>query len=99
MTLREKNDVKEAFRRGEAIEFSNCITNNDIWIAATTPTWSWDKYNYRVKSKPKQTVTIEKWLCKTQFGTYKIIEGDSNYLSTLESFTFEKLLETYEVEL
>ena len=63
MTLREKIEVMEAFERGEEIESSGIGINN--WRKSNNPTWDWFSFEYRIKQKPKQTVVIEKWLCKS----------------------------------
>ena len=51
----------------------------------------WEIYE---EPKPKQTVTIEKWLCKDDFG-YFIIECQNKAYKSVKV----KLLDTYEVEL
>ena len=57
---------------------------------------TWEIYE---EPKPKQTVTIEKWLCKTDFNdAMYIIEGNKEYFDTYEKNKV-KLLETYKVEL
>ena len=65
MTLKEKIEVMQAFERGEEIEYRYKIEDQDIWgyTDPTQPSWDWDSYDYRIKTKPKQ-VTIEKWLCE-----------------------------------
>ena len=56
----------------------------------------WEIYK---EPKPKQTVVIEKWLCKTKMETFIVIEGDANELNSRYKLTKVKLLKTYEVEL
>ena len=55
MTLREKIEVMEAFERGEEIEYRYKIEDQDIWgyTDPTQPSWDWDSYDYRIKTKPE----------------------------------------------
>ena len=94
MTLREKIECMEAFERGEEIELKNC---DNEWIVYDSPSWDWVNNEYRIKPKPKQTVTIEKWLC-SDVDEFLVIEGDSRFQSNHDYFKV-KLLDTYEVEL
>ena len=96
MTLREKIDCMEAFERGEEIEVS--YVKQAKWTDISNPDWSWGAYNYRIKPKPKQVVVIEKWLCKSIYNEYYIVEGCANQLRKYEG-NKRKLLDTYEVEL
>ena len=94
MTLREKIEVMEAFERGEVIEYIPEYTNE--WTETQTPEFDWRKC-YRIKPKPKQTVTIEKWLCSVVQDSFYVIEGTKEFMSgRLEKV---KLLDTYKVEL
>ena len=95
MTLREKIEVMEAFERGEEIEYS--LINNNDWRSICDPVWNWDLYEYRIKPKPKQTVTIEKWLCSIAEDSYYVIEGTKEFMSGRSEKV--KLLDTYEVPL
>ena len=63
----------------------------------------WEIYE---EPKPKQTVTIEKWLMKTKHANYKtyfILEASREGIELHEKGVYEakplKLLDTYEVEL
>ena len=97
MTLREKIEVMEAFERGEEIELNQ--GDND-WIVYNSPSWDWLNNSYRIKPKPKQTVTIEKWLCKSCWDNYFIIESEEVFFKTGGYDKLQvKLLDTYEVEL
>ena len=96
MTLREKIEVMEAFERGEEIEVS--YVKQDKWTDISNPDWSWGAYNYRVKTKPKPTITIEKWLCE-YCGGYVVVAGNDLNFMRNEMFKKVKLLDTYEVEL
>ena len=55
----------------------------------------WEIYE---EPKPKQTVTIEKWLAKDDTGAMLTLEGDKKRLNTLPIIKV-KLLDTYEVEI
>ena len=97
MTLREKIEVMESFERGEEIE---CTTTwyDTNWHYVKEPKWDWREVDYRVKPKPKQTVTIEKWLYNDGRGAFLVLEGnDKRFAGAL--ITKVKLLDTYEVEL
>ena len=98
MTLREKIEVMQAFERGEEIEVS--YVKQAKWTDISNPDWSWGAYNYRIKHKPKQTVTIEKWLCKSAWDNYFIIEGEKAFFKTGGYDRQQvKLLSTMEVEI
>lgn len=96
MTLREKIETMQAFERGEEIEISNNL--GEIWIQEPCPNWNWVNCTYRIKPKPKQVVAIEKWLCKSIYNEYYIVEGFANQLRKYEGNKI-KLLDIYEVEL
>lgn len=96
MTLREKIEVMQAFERGEEIEIN--YANPEKWTDIASPGWSWGAYNYRVKPK-KQTVTIEKWLCKGVDNEYYIVESGASQIMKYHEGNKRKLLDTYEVEL
>lgn len=55
----------------------------------------WEIYE---EPKPKQTVTIEKWLCNSKDDKYYVIEGTLGHISHC-FHNKVKLLDTYEVEL
>ena len=97
MTLREKIEVMQAFERGEYIEVRTDKTKSGTWSVAIDPLWDWNNNDYRIKPKPKQTVTIEKWLCKDE-DSYLIIEADSSFQQS-HDYVKIKLLDTYEVEI
>ena len=93
----------EAFERGEEIEITKYGYN--AWRVAKNPSWGWNDHEYRIKTEPKQTVVIEKWLLKMQ-GTnqYAIEEGSKEEMCTwgknkIDAWQKVKLLDTYEVEL
>ena len=96
MTLREKIEVMEAFERGEEIEYEKI--NKQDWTLMRIEEWNFEKYNYRIKPKPKQVVIIEKWLCKSEHIELFTVEADKDYFLTIDC-TKVKLLDTYEVEL
>ena len=99
MTLREKIECMEAFERGEEIEIKHRDSALD-WTLTKQPTWNWNSSIYRIKPKPKQVVVIEKWLCKSAWDNYFIIEGEVAFFKTGGYDKQQvKLLDTYEVEL
>lgn len=103
MTLREKIEVMEAFERGEAVQCRYSGSKDWFDILDKNPEFRWEGDNYRIKPKPKQTVTIEKWLVKDErndFSSITIIETDNiNNFCYSNDYVRVKLLETYEVEL
>lgn len=97
-TTKEMIEVMTAYDNGAEIEVNRGING---WEQVLEPTWSWCKFNYRIKEQ-KKTVTIEKWLYEypplpTQHGGYFVIEKQTP--CTLGSGKKVKLLDTYEVEL
>ena len=71
-----------------------CDRTWKCWSTDLEPLWDWVGHNYRIKEKPKQTVTIEKWLCKDAFG-YFVVHCQNKAYESIKV----KLLDTYEVEL
>ena len=87
----------QAFERGEEIEFINA--SEEDWSRSTVPVWNWERNEYRIKPKTKQVV-VEKWLCKSAWDNYFIIEGEKAFFKTGGYDRQQvKLLDTYEVEL
>lgn len=103
MTLREVIEVMEAFGRGGKIEYRpmSCAAWRDVLKNSEESEFNFIDNDYRIKPKPKQTVTIEKWLFEDRVGIKFIqdIEKDC-VLSYCHEFqtTKVKLLDTYEVE-
>ena len=90
----------EAFERGEYVEVRTDKTKSGTWSVAVDPIWDWNNNDYRIKPKPKQVVVIEKWLCKSAWDNYFIIEGEVAFFKTGGYDKQQvKLLDTYEVEL
>ena len=78
------------------IQFSENAGFIDESLAVTyvTPEEDWEIYE-----EPKQTVTVEKWLC-LDGGFYFTLEGSFDFINNYNSYiTKVKLLDTYEVEL
>ena len=70
-------------------DFNYWMTNHTDWEIYEEP-------------KPKQTVTIEKWLLKDYLDVYTTVEVNSSQLEFFlveSNSTIVKLLDTYEVEL
>ena len=96
-TIKEMIEVMEWFERGGSVEhtYKGC----DEWERTSHPTWNWYDFDYRIK-KPKQKVTIEKWLIEENDIKFVVETSDIN--SWLESFPTAqklKLIESYEVEI
>ncbi len=101
MTLREKIETMEAFERGEEIEYEKI--NKQDWTLMRIEEWNFEKYNYRIKPKQKQTIVIEKWLIYDNFTESYSIAEESNIEEFLKDdrayLSKVKLLDTYKVEL
>ena len=96
MTLREKIETMQAFERGEYVEVRTDKTKSGTWGVAIDPLWDWNNNDYRIKPKPKQTVTIEKWLVKSLLGNYFEITGEKQHFITTGYNEHQvKLLDTY----
>ena len=90
----------EAFERGEYVEVRTDKTVAGQWGVAIDPLWDWNNNDYRIKPKPKQVIAIEKWLCKTAWDNYFIIEGEKAFFETGGYDRQQvKLLSTMEVEI
>ena len=88
----------EAFERGEYVEVRTDKTVDGQWGVTIDPLWDWNNNDYRIKPNPKQVVVIEKWLCKSIYNEYYIVEGCANQLRKYEA-NKRKLLDIYEVEI
>ena len=96
-TVKEMIEVMEAYAKGAIIEYND--SNCPFWEAVTYPSWDWSRYDYRVK-KPKQYITVEKWLIEDD--NIKVVVETSDIDSWLKSFPTAqklKLIESYEVEI
>ena len=94
MKLCEMIKVMKHFDNGGEVEINS--RNGNYWTKITSPSWDWVYHEYRIKPE-KQKVTIEKWLCRSNFGSFVILECSN--INMVEGFAKVKLLETYEVEL
>ena len=73
------------------------ITEDATVVMADFNGNDWEIYE---EPKPKQTVTIEKWLCKSAWDNYFIIEGEKAFFETGGYGRQQvKLLSTMEVEI
>ena len=96
-TIKEMIEVMEAYTKGGVIE--NNDPNNPFWGVCYCPNWDWSRYNYRVK-KPKQYITIEKWLVEDNDIKVVIEASDiDSWLSYYPKAKKLKLIESYEVEI
>ena len=53
MKLEDMIEVMQAFKDGKKIESK--IVFGTVWYEENSPTWNWDKYDYRIKSKEKES--------------------------------------------
>lgn len=51
-TIAEQIAVMQAAERGEEIECKYFW--DEPWLFTPTPTWNWDKFDYRIKPKPQK---------------------------------------------
>ena len=96
MELCEMIKVMQHYENGGKIKFKRKDINITTWTDAEFPNWNWYDFDYRIK-EPKQKVTIEKWLCRSEYGDFVIKES-----TNVDKFTMYekvKLIESYEVEL
>lgn len=101
-TIKEMIEVMEWYEGGGAVE---CIERGkDNWGLVESPIWDWYTFDYRIK-KPKQKVTIEKWLiegvCIDAKDIKVVIETSDidSWLSYYPKAKKIKLIESYEVEI
>ena len=89
------------WRSGQFMGFEgNTVVDADgIYFYSLTMNLAEDWEIYE-EPKPKQVVVIEKWLCKSAWDNYFIIEGEVAFFKTGGYDEQQvKLLDTYEVEL
>ena len=100
MTLREKIEVLQAFGQGKEIEYRpmSCMAWRDVLKNSEESEFNFIDNDYRIKPKPKQTVTIEKWLVLGTYGEYMVFEIDNIKVMERNGWAKVKLLDTYEVE-
>ena len=97
-TIKEMIEVMEWFDKGGDVE--SVETGFDDWKIVNHPWWNWYDFDYRIK-KPKQKVTIEKWLIE-DINNIKVVLEASDIDSWLIPFPTAqklKLIESYEVEM
>lgn len=90
--VNRKDFVEEVYAYEKGVFFNQygmtiqCFGDNDDWEIYEEP-------------KPKQTVIIEKWLCRHGFAdAFCIVEANKEYFNAYGKEKV-KLLDTYEVEL
>ena len=96
-TLKEMIEVMEHYENGGEVECS--LKGRNSWETFPSYYWDWYTVDYRIK-KPKQKVTIEKWLI--EHDNIKVVIETSDIDSWLKSFPTSKklkLIESYEVEI
>ena len=101
MELKEMIKVMQHYENGGDIEYSEdnfktILGESNKEDSDGDLCWDWDTFKYRIKEQ-KQKVTIEKWLCRSNFGSFVILECSN--INMVEGFAKVKLIETYEVEL
>ena len=84
--------VMEHYDNGGDVEAS--YKNKQDWLGVGSPSWDWDKFDYRIKG---QKVTIEKWMCRDKDGNFIVIEISP--IDEFEHYEKVKLIKSYEVEL
>ena len=96
MELKDMIKVMQHYEDGGEVE----VYKNDRWTIGVNPIWDWDTFDYRIK-KPKQKVTIEKWLC--EYARCEELKGSKRFFIIEKVVPFEvagkkvKLIESYEV--
>ena len=95
MKLIEMIEVMMHYEKGGEIECERQKDNKGKWTPTCSPSWNWTDYNYRIE-EPKQKITIEKWLCRSEHGEFVIIE--STNVDKFKMYEKVKLMGSYEVE-
>lgn len=96
--LKEQIEIMTHYLNGGDVEFSE---NNFKTILDTANkndgnlSWNWDDFEYRIK--PKQKVTIEKWLCRDNQEDIVIFETSN--IDKNRELEKVKFLKSYEIEL
>lgn len=105
-TIKEMVEVMDWFDKGGEVESAERKYGD--WDIVKNPIWDWYTFDYRIK-KPKQKVTIEKWLVDARLDS--LIEGESIIKVVVETSDIDawlrsfptaqkiKLIESYEVEI
>ena len=93
--LKEQIEIMTHYLNGGEVELKRKNENDTKW-RTSFPCWDWTDYEYRIK-EPKQKIIIQKWLCKSNFGGFVILECSN--INMVEGFTKVKLIKSYEVEL
>ena len=91
-TIQEQIEIMQHYANGGEVEYYN-EGGSKRGIMKSTDAFDWGNYDYLIK-KQKNTITIEKWLCKEGNDSYYIAE-----VSDISGYEKVKLLESYEVEL
>ena len=95
--LKEQIEIMTHYLNSGEVEFTLQNDDGNKWTLNPDPSWNWQEVDYRIK-KPKQKVTIEKWLIKdVNSGEHFIMESSS--IDTYKHYKKIKLIESYEVEL
>ena len=91
--LKEQIEIMTHYLNGGEVECLALDKSLKGWYEEQDPSFSWGFFDYRIKEQ-KNTITIEKWLCKDGNDSYYISE-----VSDISGYEKVKLLESYEVEL
>ena len=92
--LKEQIEIMTHYLNGGEIECS--IKRQQDWKSYSSYYWNWQKMDYRIK-KPKQKVTIEKWLCRDNNSDIVIFETSN--VDKHRELEKVKLIKTYKIEL
>jgi len=100
MTHDEMIRVIEHHKNGGEVEYRYKSKGVEPWTNAEEPLWDFDRYDYRIKEKPK-TKTVYEWMHRYETLNAWEIEKDlfteeeaKNYLST---FIYQKTGRQWEV--
>ena len=96
MELSEMIKVMQHYLNGGAVQRCNFGSHNYSDITTEGYLFNFCDYKYQIK-EPKEKVTIEKWLCQDDKGTFISLET-----SRIDDYLYckkVKLIESYEVEL
>ena len=91
--IQEQIEIMQHYANGGEVECLALDKSLKGWYEEQDPSFSWGFFDYRIKEQ-KNTITIEKWLCKDGNDSYYIAE-----VNDISGYEKVKLLEFYEVEL
>lgn len=66
LQLELRISIMQAHLDGKKIECRNNMDRGDVWAPVCTPSWNWDRFDYRVAPPP----LTERWAMEYPGGTF-----------------------------